>query len=259
MPTIHFLGIIPARFASTRFPGKPLIDIGGKTMIHRVYERCRQVLEDVVVATDDERIFREVEKFGGEVLMTSEKHPSGTDRCAEALEKTEEAKKMKIDVVINIQGDEPFVRHDHIRLLKDCFSDQHTQIATLLNPVHNPDILENPNRVKVVVDSEDNALYFSRSVIPYIRNAEKGVWHNIHKYYQHVGMYAYRSDVLRKIVLLKQSSLEKAESLEQLRWLENGYKIKTRITSQETFCIDTPEDLDRLQKGGFDKAGEPVY
>jgi len=251
MPVLNFLGIIPARYASSRFPGKPLVVIEGKTMIHRVYERCRQVMEKVVVATDDQRIYQEVVSFGGEAVMTSSEHPSGTDRCAEALQIIEHINKGKFNVVVNIQGDEPFVSHEHIHLLLDSFTDENTQIATLLYPLHDLEALKNPNRVKVVIDKNGYALYFSRSVIPFVRNVEKEKWHTAIRYFQHVGMYAYRSEILQEIVMLEQSSLEKAESLEQLRWLENGYKIRTCITTQETFCIDTPEDLEKLLKEGF--------
>ena len=246
-----FTAIIPARYASTRFPGKPLADLKGKTMIQRVYEQVEPVMDYVVVATDDERIFAEVERFGGKAVMTSAAHRSGTDRCAEALDIIENENKVKPDVVINIQGDEPFIRHDQIEALKLCFSDDSTQIATLITPIREHEVLTNPNRAKVIIDVNGVALYFSRSVIPYIRNKSESEWHNNHKYYQHIGIYAYRTEILKKIVLLPAGDLEKAESLEQLRWLENGYKIKTAVTEFETYGIDTPEDLKRILEMGI--------
>ena len=241
-----FTAIIPARYASTRFPGKPLADLKGKTMIQRVYEQVEPVIDYVVVATDDERIFAEVERFGGKAVMTSSAHNSGTDRCAEALDIIEKEKKLKSDVVINVQGDEPFIRHDQIEALKSCFTDDSTQIATLINPIREQEVLTNPNRAKVIIDVNGFALYFSRSVVPYIRNKSENEWSQYHKYYQHIGIYAYRTGILKEIVLLPQSALEKAESLEQLRWLENGYRIKTAVTEFETYGIDTPGDLRKI-------------
>lgn len=246
-----FLAIIPARYASTRFPGKPLADIGGISMIQRVYHRAANSMENVVVATDDERILSAVEQFGGKAVMTSSNHQSGTDRCAEALNIFETKNKKDIDIVINIQGDEPFIRRDQIFLLKNCFEDGATQIATLIKEIHNEVILEDPNRPKVVIDKYGFALFFSRSSIPYMRNIKKGEWHSAHVFYQHIGMYAYRSSILREITQLPQSKLEIAESLEQLRWLENNYKIKTAVTEYETFGIDTPEDLEEALKSGL--------
>ena len=251
MHTLTFFGIIPARYASTRFPGKPLAEINGKSMIRHVYERSNVALNHVIVATDDLRIYDEVLGFGGKVVMTSDKHKSGTERCAEALSIVENQENIKYDVVINIQGDEPFLNPEHIRLLKSCFEDDSTEIATIINPVHDADVLSNPDRVKVVVDTKGYALYFSRSAIPYVRNSKPGRWHLNHKYYQHIGIYAYRSDTLREIVHRGVSVLEKAELLEQLRWLENGYRIKTALTEYESFCIDTPEDLQRAVKKGI--------
>ncbi len=251
MHRLTFFGIIPAHYASSRFPGKPLADIKGKTMIRHVYERTSMAIDRVIVATDDVRIYDEVLGFGGKVVMTSDKHKSGTERCAEALSIVENQENNKFDVVINIQGDEPFLHPDHIELLKSCFEDDSTEIATIINPVHDAEILSNPNRVKVVVDAKGFALYFSRSVIPYVRNSDPGTWHLNHKYYQHIGTYAYRSNTLKKIVHLGESILEKAESLEQLRWLENGYRIKTAVTKHESYCIDTPEDLQKAVKKGL--------
>lgn len=240
-----FLGIIPARFASTRFPGKPLADIKGKTMIQRVYEQASKALEQVVVATDDSKIVSAVENFGGKVVMTSETHQSGTDRCFEALQIVEKENDSLFDVVINIQGDEPFIRQDQIELLKKCFVEAHIDIATLVKQIENESIVFDPNKPKVILNNNQEALYFSRSPIPFVRGEKKEKWLDSHVFFQHIGMYAYRVKALREITSLKQSSLEKAESLEQLRWLENGYKIKTAITQYESFGIDTPADLKR--------------
>ncbi|MBN1949817.1 MAG: 3-deoxy-manno-octulosonate cytidylyltransferase [Bacteroidales bacterium] len=238
-----FIGIIPARYASSRFPGKPLADIKGKTMIQRVYERAGESLEHVVVATDDTRIEKAVLDFGGKAVMTSPNHKSGTDRCFEAYTRYAGLLGSSFDVVINIQGDEPFVRKEQIEDLKACFADGATHIATLIRLVGEEAVILDPNRPKVVTDNQGFALYFSRSPVPYLRDAETGSWHLFHKFYQHLGMYAYRSDVLAEITRLPIARLEKAESLEQLRWLENGYRIKTAETLFESFGIDTPEDL----------------
>lgn len=243
---MNFLGIIPARYASTRFPGKPLAMLGGKTIIERVYRRVSDILDDTCVATDDERIFKAVEAFGGKAVMTSPNHKSGTDRCYEALIKQHN----HYDVVINIQGDEPFIQKSQIETVKHCFDDPTTQIATLVKPftADTPfELLENVNSPKVVVDNNMNAMYFSRSIIPFQRNAGKETWLKNHTYYKHIGLYAYRSEVLQQITSLPLSSLEKAESLEQLRWLQNGYRIKVGITDIETIGIDTPLDLQRAE------------
>lgn len=237
-------GIIPARYASTRFPGKPLAKIEGKTMIHRVYEQAAKSksLSRVVVATDDERIARHVKDFGGEVIITSDKHPSGTDRCAEV------AQKLGPDYryVINIQGDEPFIDPEQIDTLADVLRDGTTEIATLIIPVDNKDVLFDVGEVKVVLNPKMEALYFSRSVIPYLKDVPEREWHLRRMYYRHVGMYAYRSDILAQLTKLPVSSLEKAESLEQLRWLEAGYKVKCAVTHHDSHCIDTPEDIDKV-------------
>jgi 3-deoxy-manno-octulosonate cytidylyltransferase (CMP-KDO synthetase) len=246
-----FVAIIPARFASTRFPGKPLADIHGKPMIQRVYERVLQVTNNVLIATDDRRIEQTVKSFGGNVVMTSESHKSGTDRCAEALALWEEITAEKFDVVINIQGDEPFIRRDQIELVIACFSVEDTQIATLIRPISDNEVVFDINRPKVITDLKGNALCFSRSPIPYIRGVEKDKWNIRHLFYQHIGLYAYRSDVLRAITSLPQSPLELAESLEQLRWLENGFRIKTAITQFDSYGIDTPADLQRILKLGL--------
>lgn len=246
MKPLKFIVIIPARYASTRFPGKPLALLGGKPMIQRVYEQVAGVVEDVVVATDDERIYNAVEAFGGRVVMTSANHKSGTDRCWEAYRKQGE----EFDVVINVQGDEPFIAHSQLKAIMACFEDEATDIATLVKPFTEEDglaALENPNSPKVVLDKQSRAIYFSRSVIPYLRGVEREQWLKTHTYYKHIGMYAFRADVLREVTSLAQSPLELAESLEQLRWLENGYKIGVGISNVETVGIDTPEDLQRAE------------
>ncbi len=243
---MKFIGIIPARYASTRFPAKPLALLGGKTVIQRVYEQVAGILDEAYVATDDERIEAAVKAFGGKVVMTSVNHKSGTDRCYEAFTKVGEG----YDVIVNIQGDEPFIQPSQLEAIKACFNDEATQIATLVKPftpADGFDALENVNSPKVVVDKQMNALYFSRSIIPYQRNVDKCEWLQGHTYYKHIGLYAYRAEVLKEITSLPQSSLEKAESLEQLRWLENGYTIKVGITDVETIGIDTPEDLERAE------------
>ena len=240
---MKFIGIIPSRYASTRFPGKPLADMLGKPMIQRVYEQIQHTVDLLYVATDDVRIEAAVNAFGGNVIMTSIHHQCGTERCFEAYCKIGEHS----DVVINIQGDEPFIQSEQIELLKACFATSDTQIATLVKPFSaNCDVekdLLNPNSPKVVLNQNSEALYFSRSVIPYIRGQEYSKWPESHTFYKHIGLYAYRADVLKEIVQLPQSPLELAENLEQLRWLENGYRIKVAITHLETMGIDTPEDM----------------
>ncbi len=244
---MKFIGIIPARYASTRFPAKPLAMLGGKPVIQRVYEQVAGVLDDAYVATDDERIEAAVKAFGGKAVMTSVNHKSGTDRCYEAYCKVGQG----YDVVVNIQGDEPFIRHSQLEAVKACFDDADTQIATLVKPFTPEDgyeALENPNSPKVVVNSQMQALYFSRSVIPFQRNRDRGEWLANHVYYKHIGLYAYRASVLKEITALPQSPLELAESLEQLRWLENGNVIKVGVTEMETIGIDTPQDLARAEE-----------
>ena len=243
---MRFVGIIPARFASTRFPGKPLVDIGGKSMIQRVYEQVSKVLADVYVATDDQRIFDAVLAFGGRAIMTSDQHKSGTDRCYEAYSKLSG----NFDVVINVQGDEPFIQPEQIKTLKDCFKSTETEIATLAKRFTEKDgfeALNNPNSPKLVVNKSDEAMYFSRSIIPFRRGAETVDWISLNTYLKHVGIYAYRADVLRQLTQLEQSPLEISESLEQLRWLENGFRIKVGYTDVETVGIDTPEDLEKVK------------
>ena len=247
MSSLRFVAVIPARFASTRFPGKPLADIGGKSMIQRVYEQVSKALEDVYVATDDQRIFDAVVAFGGKVIMTSDQHRSGTDRCYEAFTKIDEY----FDVIVNVQGDEPFIQPEQIETLKNCFADENTQIATLAKRVSVNDgseFLQNANNPKLVVNKQDEAMYFSRSVIPYKRGEAAENWIATHGYLKHVGIYAYRAEVLGELNALEPSLLEIAESLEQLRWLENGYRIKVGYTDVETVGIDTPEDLEKAIK-----------
>jgi 3-deoxy-manno-octulosonate cytidylyltransferase (CMP-KDO synthetase) len=241
---MKILGIIPARYASTRFPGKPLTLIHNKPMIRHVYERACEAksLSDVYVATDDKRIEDAVLSFGGKVIMTSEKNRSGTDRCMEALTKLEK-QGMTYDVVINIQGDEPYIHPEQIDLAASCFNNPDVQIATLAIKLKSEEELFNPNIIRVVFDIHKNALYFSRNPIPFVRNFEKKDWLNNHQYFKHIGIYAYRSKVLQQITMLETSSLEQAESLEQLRWLENGFQIHVEITEFESIAVDTPEDL----------------
>lgn len=242
---MNFIGIIPARFASTRFPGKPLALLGGKTVIQRVYEKVADCLDAAYVATDDTRIFDHVKSWGGNVVMTSTEHKSGTDRIEEAIEKIGGGH----DVIINIQGDEPFIHKSQIEEVCRCFEDPDTQIATLGIPFKSDiEVISNPNSPKIVIDNRSFAMYFSRSVIPFIRGKEKGQWASSYPFLKHIGLYAYRRDVLREITSLPQSSLEIAESLEQLRWLQNGYRIKVGITDIETIGIDTPEDLAAAEK-----------
>jgi 3-deoxy-manno-octulosonate cytidylyltransferase (CMP-KDO synthetase) len=243
-----FAGIIPARYASRRFPGKPLVLIGDKTMVQRVYEQVSRSVDTVYVATDDKRILDEVLKFGGKAIITSPNHLTGTDRCAEAVGKIMEETGKNIEIVINIQGDEPFIKSEQIELLKSCFTERTVEIATLVREISPGENIFNPNHPKVILDSENNAIYFSRSAIPYIRDSEPEEWASRHVYYKHLGLYAYRTDVLSKITRLPESSLEKAESLEQNRWIENGFKIRAAITKWESIGIDTPEDVKRAME-----------
>lgn len=241
---MKFIGIIPARYASTRFPGKPLALLGGKPVIQHVYEKVAAVLEAAYVATDDERIYDVVKAFGGQVVMTRTDHKSGTDRIEEAIEKIGG----EWDVVVNVQGDEPFVAKSQLDTICHCFDDSTTQIATLGKPFESMEAVQNPNSPKIVVDNMGFAMYFSRSVIPYVRGKEKSSWLTHYPFLKHLGIYAYRKDVLRQVTQLPQSSLEIAESLEQLRWLQNGFKIKVGTTDVETVGIDTPQDLERAEE-----------
>ena len=243
---MKFLGIIPARYASSRFPGKPLALLGGKPMVQRVYEQVVGRLDEAYVATDDERIATAVENFGGKVVMTSTEHRSGTDRCREAAERIGGA----YDVIVNVQGDEPFIRPEQLQAVMACFDDPTVQIATLVKPFTEADgltALKNVNSPKVVVDNSMNALYFSRSVIPHLRGVPEEEWLSRHTFYKHIGLYAYTRRTLDEITRLPQSELELSESLEQLRWLQNGYRIRVGITHVETVGIDTPDDLRRAE------------
>lgn len=251
---MKFIGVIPARYASTRFPGKPLAMLGGKRVIERVYSQVSSILDDAYVATDDQRIYDAVVAFGGKAIMTSPNHKSGTDRIEEAMTKIGG----DYDVVINIQGDEPFIQRSQIETVCHCFDDPQTQIATL-GKLFGTDYqsISNPNSPKIVVDNRGYAMYFSRSVIPFMRGKDVGEWAAAFPFLKHIGLYAYRREVLREITQLPQSPLEIAESLEQLRWLQNGYKIKVGITDVETVGIDTPEDLERAEE--FLKESPSLY
>lgn len=237
-------GIIPARYGSTRFPGKPLAKLGDRILIQHVFEKSSVALSETYVATDDQRIFDAVISFGGRAVMTSSLHPSGTDRCAEAAAEIEKLTGKSIDVVINIQGDEPFIKPDQIRLLVSAFNDPEVEIATLIREVKPGEDLSDPNHPKVVTDLKGNAIYFSRSVIPFLRDIkEKENWILKHRYFKHIGIYGYRKETLLSITGLKPAPLEKAESLEQNRWIENGFRIRTKVTEWESISVDTPEDL----------------
>jgi 3-deoxy-manno-octulosonate cytidylyltransferase (CMP-KDO synthetase) len=240
---MKILGIIPARYESTRFPGKPLIDIAGKSMIQRVYEQCLKSskLDKVVVATDDQRILDHLKTFGAEGVITSAKHASGTDRCGEVAEKFPE-----FDILINIQGDEPMIDPMQIDLLCSCFEDSNTCIATLVKRINTNEELFNENTPKVILNKNQQAVYFSRATIPFLRGKKSSSWLIEHTFYKHIGIYAFISQTLTEITKLSVSDLEVAEGLEQLRWIENGYSIQTAITDIESQAIDTPEDLIKL-------------
>lgn len=239
--------LIPARYGSTRFPGKPLVDIAGKPMIQHVYEAAAAVSDFVYVATDDARIHDAVTAFGGRAVMTSTEHRSGTDRCYEAYMKVHEALQKEFTVVVNVQGDEPFIIPRQIESLVARFEEPAVQIATLAKPFEPGDDIFDPNKVKVVFTAHHTALYFSRNPIPYCRGAERADWLARTPYYKHVGMYAYRPEILKAITSIPQGTLEQAESLEQLRWLENGYTIAVSLTDHESIGIDTPADLEKLR------------
>ena len=238
------VAVIPARYGSTRFPGKPLAIIAGKPMVQWCYESTRKCkdLDDVVVATDDSRIADAVASFGGKAVMTSPNHQTGTDRIAEAVSG------MDADLIINVQGDEPFIQPSQIKMLMQLFDDPSTQIGTLGKRFESIEAVENPNSPKIVTDQRGFALYFSRSVIPFIRGKAHEDWLGEYPFLKHLGVYAYRREVLAEVTQLPQSSLEKAESLEQLRWLQNGYRIRVGLTDVETVGIDTPEDLQRAEE-----------
>lgn len=249
--SIQFVGIIPARYASTRFPGKPLAMIGDKPMIQRVYERAKEVFDAVYVATDDVRIQSAVEAFGGKVVMTSTNHKSGTDRCAEAITIIQNESGIQADVVVNIQGDEPFIAPAQLKQLCACFESDGVQIATLVKPFGMQEDIFSANSPKVAVSAKGYALYFSRSVVPFLRGVNVEEWKTTFPYLKHIGLYAYRTTVLAEIAQLQQTPLELAESLEQLRWLESGYAIKVARSEYETHAIDTPEDLERILSMGL--------
>jgi 3-deoxy-manno-octulosonate cytidylyltransferase (CMP-KDO synthetase) len=246
--SIRTLGVIPARYASSRFPGKPLAMIDGKSMIMRVYEQTLKttVLNRVIVSTDDERIFNHVKDCGGEVMMTSESHMSGTSRIGEVVENLSFMSQCPYDVIVNIQGDEPFIDPSQIDLIVSLFFKPEVSIGTLIRKIENSEDLFNPNVVKVVVDDEGKAMYFSRSPIPYLRGIPQEDWVGNQDFYKHIGLYAYRATVLKQILNLPEAPPEVAESLEQLRWLYHGYSIHTAITDIETVGIDVPEDLLKL-------------
>ena len=252
---MKILGIIPARFASTRLEGKPLKNICGKTMIQRVYEQASQALEHVYVATDDTRIEAEVNGFGGNVVMTSTEHATGTNRCVEAYNILQKSLNIDFNAVLNIQGDEPLLEPDILTRLANCFKDPSTEMATLIRPVHDKKELLATSDIWVVIDKNDYALYFSREVIPHVRGVQKGDWTDHHAYYKHIGMYGFTPKAIKQFASMKPTSLEKAESLEQLRWLENGGKIKVAHTAHRAISVDTQEDLDEvieiIQKRGI--------
>lgn len=248
---MKFTAIIPARYASSRFPGKPLAKIGDTTMVIRVYNQVKKAVDDVWVAADDNRIYDECVNAGANVVMTSANHPSGTDRINEAVSIIE----CESDVIINVQGDEPFINPEQISALKSCFDDADTDIATLARKFDKEkgfEALFDPNLVKVVFGNNMRALYFSRSIIPYVRGVHHTEWLDKTTFYTHVGVYAYRREVLKKITALPRSEHEIAESLEQLRWLDNGYNIKVAVTAHPTIGIDTPDDLEAAIKFATD-------
>jgi 3-deoxy-manno-octulosonate cytidylyltransferase (CMP-KDO synthetase) len=242
---MNILGIIPARFASTRFPGKPLVDIAGKSMIQRVYEQCQKSsrLDKLIVATDDQRILDHLKTFGGQGIMTSSIHASGTDRCGEVAEHFPE-----FDILVHIQGDEPMIDPHQIDLLCSCYDDLNTQIATLVKLIHTNEELVNENTPKVILNKNHQAVYFSRATIPYLRGKKIDNWLSEHAFYKHIGIYAFKRKILSEITKLPVSNLEIAEGLEQLRWIENGYPIQAAITTKESQAIDTPDDLIKVLK-----------
>jgi 3-deoxy-manno-octulosonate cytidylyltransferase (CMP-KDO synthetase) len=240
----RFIAIIPARYASTRFPGKALAQIEGKPMVQHVYERCREVLEHVYVATDDERIANAVKGFGGRFVMTSPDHPSGTDRCAEAARVLQQT--VGFEFVLNVQGDEPYLNPEQLSLLMECFKDQKAEVATLVTPITHHEVLFDPNKVKAVMRSDAAALYFSRQPIPFQRDVLPDDWLKQHAYFLHLGLYGFKKEVLERIVQCSPSKLEQAEKLEQLRWLENGFTIKIAVSDHSSIGVDTPEDLQLL-------------
>jgi 3-deoxy-manno-octulosonate cytidylyltransferase (CMP-KDO synthetase) len=245
---MNYIAIIPARYASTRFPGKPLIDIDGKTMISRVYEQAKKAFETVVVATDDQRIYDHVKSFDGNVVMTSILHKSGTDRCSEAIKIWEHLSSLNYDVIVNVQGDEPFIQPEVLEIIKETMSNEGVQIATLIKTFSNNELIKNVNHTKVIKTVNNKAIYFSRSIIPHISGRMEEDWSNVHNYYKHIGIYAYKKDILHKITQLPNSTLELAESLEQNRWIENEIPVTLIETKIETLSIDTAEDLKNIYK-----------
>jgi 3-deoxy-manno-octulosonate cytidylyltransferase (CMP-KDO synthetase) len=245
---MKFLGIIPARYGSTRLEGKPLVDIEGKPMIRRVYERAVNGLDDIYVATDDTRIFDAVRDFGGKAVLTSDRHLTGTSRCLEAYQTIVKETNGHYDVIINVQGDEPLLHPEQIESLRNCFTDEYIMMATLATPVYDPLDLENDSEAFLVWDKHYNALYFSRSVIPYLRGIPRESWLEKHTFYKHVGLYGYTAEALEIYTSLEPSGLEQSEGLEQNRWLENGYSIKVGLTHHVSMCVDTPEDLERIRE-----------
>lgn len=245
------LALIPARYGSTRFPGKPLADIGGRSMIRRVFEQVSQATPLVAVCTDDARIARHVRQFGGRAVLTSERHTSGTDRCAEALALIEAEEGRRFDVVLNIQGDEPFIAPEQVRLLADAFRDPDVRIATLARPADRLDDILNPNKPKVVADDRGNALYFSREPIPHVRGLDHQQWVATQRHLLHIGLYGYRANTLRQLTKLPPSSLEQTEKLEQLRWLQQGYPVRVLLTTHESLSVDAPADIEELHRRGL--------
>lgn len=243
---MNVLAIIPARYESTRFPGKPLVDIHGKSMIMRVFEQASKAFQSVYVATDDKRIYDHVISNKGKAIMTSVLHKSGTDRCAEAVAIISKDLKTNFDVVVNIQGDEPYIQPSQLELLVSCFDKPETDIATLVKKIESQDDLWDINKPKVIVNKNNQAIYFSRATIPFLRNVPKDKWLENGIFYKHIGLYAYRIKILNEITKLPISSIEQAESLEQLRWIENNYCIGVKVTNIETLSVDTPDDLERI-------------
>lgn len=244
---MNFLGIIPARYGSTRLEGKPLADICGKPMIQHVYEKAKSVMDTVFIATDDAQIIEAINNFEGKSVITSTDHNSGTNRCLEAYDKVRKIEEEEYDVIINIQGDEPMLHTEHLTLLMECFNDPETKIASLVYKVNRPEDLTNKSEVFVTFDKYNNALYFSRAVIPELKDVNKSEWFGKIDFYKHIGLYAYTPDALELFASLPQTSLEIAEGLEQNRWLENGHSIKLALTDKESFPVDTQEDLDKIR------------
>ncbi len=245
---MNFLGIIPARFGSTRLEGKPLADICGKPMIQHVYERAKSVMESVYIATDDAKIIEAIDNFEGKSVLTSPEHNSGTNRCLEAYDKVRKIEEEEYDAIINIQGDEPMLHAEHLKLLMGCFESPDTEIASLICKVKTPEDLYNKSEVFVTFDRNYNALYFSRAVIPELKDVERSEWFGKIDFYKHIGLYAYKPDALELFASLSQSPLEIAEGLEQNRWLENGHSIKLAVTDKESFPVDTQEDLEKIRE-----------